>query len=217
LKAENRAKNFWITGTLLLAPLLVVCVLFVDVPVAVFVDRCLYGNAKWSSLTSDLPDLLLLVVLLATCCGVSFYLFRSKKGIYDAMTEFAKLVSWGAPLSYLMKVTLKFVFGRINTRTWLRDPEQYGFHWFQGGSGFEGFPSGHMLVMVTLFAALARCYPKTRVLSTTVSVLLGVALVATNYHFVSDVILGAYLGLLTEAVLFHVLLDERGRVGFQAF
>jgi hypothetical protein len=38
-------------------------------------------------------------------------------------------------------------------------------------------------------------------------------LIATDYHFVSDVVSGAYAGLLVEAALFRVLLRESWRVG----
>jgi membrane-associated phospholipid phosphatase len=65
-----------------------------------------------------------------------------------------------------------------------------------------------MLVIGALLAAAWRFYPGTRALCLATATLLGIALVATNYHFVSDVIAGAYLGLLVEAVAFTFLIRD---------
>jgi membrane-associated phospholipid phosphatase len=181
---------------------------YLDVPVALFVKNHLYGNMRWARLTSNLPDLLLVVVLLTTFVAFSIYLVRTKRGIYDTATNFAKLLTWTAPASFLVKHFLKFVFGRMNTRHWMQDPGLYGFYWFQRRAGCDGFPSGHMLVVVALLAVLCRFYPKSRPFCVTIAGVLAVALIATNYHFVSDVIAGAYLGVLIEAVAFRILLHE---------
>jgi len=203
----------WIGSGLLLTPLVLLCVLYIDVPVALYVKNHLYASPQWSNLTSNLPDLLLMVVLLSMLLASLVYLTRTREEIYDATTMLAKLVFWAAPASYLVKVVLKACFGRVNTRYWLEEPGLYGFHWFQMREHCEGFPSGHMLVIVTLLAVLWRFYPKSRSLCLFTGALLGTALVATNYHFVSDVIAGAYLGALVEAVAFRLLLHEPPRLG----
>lgn len=216
MNGDFRTTKLWTGSFLLLVPLLILCVLYVDVPVGLFVKHHLYANVKWSRLTTDLPDLLLLVVVLVTFAALSTYLVRTKKGIYDALTDWARLITWTAPASYLAKSVLKFIFGRVNTRNWTHNPDLYSFHWLSGGDGFEGFPSGHMVVMVTLFAALCRFFPRCRALSIVTLSLLGLALIATNYHFVSDVIAGAYVGIAVEALLFRMLHGERGRLQFPA-
>jgi membrane-associated phospholipid phosphatase len=147
---------------LLMLLILVLCVRFLDIPVALFVKENLYANAHWSRLTSDLPDLLLLVVFLTSVGSLGIYLVRSNKGIYDTETRFAKVLTWAAPASYLAKVVLKWVFGRVNTRYWLENRQSYEFHWFNSGDGFESFPSGHMLVAATLLAVCWRFYPRFR-------------------------------------------------------
>lgn len=209
-KAETNVK--WIASFLVMALLLVLCVQFLDVPVALFVKENLYVNAHWSRLTSDLPDLLLLVVFVATIGSLGIYLVRSNKGIYDTATNFAKLITWAAPVSYLVKMLLKWVFGRVNTRYWLENQHLYEFHWFNSGDGFEGFPSGHMLVIITMLAACWRFYPRLRPCCAVTGVVLAVALVATDYHFVSDVVSGGYAGVVVEAVVFRMLLQESWRV-----
>ena len=201
-------KEKWIGSSLLAAALTFLCVLFVDLPVAYFVKNHLYTSARWSRLTSDLPDLLLTVVLVTTVAAFSIYVIRSKKGIYDDLTNLAKVVTWAAPVSFIVKHFLKFVFGRYNTRRWVQDPNLYGFYWFQRRAGCDGFPSGHMVVVVTILAALWRFYPRSRPLCVITGILLALALVATNYHFVSDVVIGAYLGVLVEAIACRMLLQQ---------
>lgn len=206
-----RMTQKWIGSILLVTPLVFICVRFLDVPVALFVKQHLYANARWSSLTSTLPDLLLMVVLLTTVAAFSIYRIRTRKGIRDSATNLAKLITWVAPVSFLAKHVLKFVFGRITTRAWVQDPGLYGFYWFR--SDYNGFPSGHMVVVVTLLAALWRFYPRSRPYGLALAGLLAAALVATNYHFLSDVIVGAYLGVLIEAIAFRALIQEPPRLG----
>lgn len=218
LRKRSGTKELWLGGTLLLVPLLVLCVCTIDFPVAVLIKTHLYGNRHWSRWTSNLPDLLLGVVLLVTGVAFAMYRVRLTKGICDVLTSFARLVTFATPASYLAKNLCKSVFGRINTRIWLQnpDPYDYGFHWFNRESGYEGFPSGHMLVVVTILACFWRFYPRSRPACVALAGALGVALIATDYHFVSDVIAGAYLGLVVEAVTFRLLVQDPRRIGFPA-
>ena len=207
-KFTSHTNQKWFLSALLLTPLVALCVRFLDIPVALYVRDHLYANSKWSRLTSEIPDLLLMVVLLTTFAACSIYLVRTKKGIYDAATRFAKLLAWVAPVSYLAKVALKFMFGRVNTRQWLNEPDLYGFYWFQGRANCQGFPSGHMIVVVTILAVVWRFSPKSRPFCLVTACLLGIALMATNYHFLSDVIAGAYVGMLIEAITCRMVLRE---------
>lgn len=210
---DRTTKKLLVTGALS-APFVILCVLYLDIPLALFVRDYLYANPHWSRTTADLPDLLLLVVFLSMAGSCCLYLLRSRKGIFDQETLLAKEVLWLAPASYLVKMLLKVVFGRSNTRYWLQDPGLYGFHWFRMKEQCEGFPSGHMLVIVALLAALWRFYPKTRPLGMVLATLLGVALIATNYHFLSDVIAGAYLAIVLEFIVFRLLFPaHRQRAG----
>lgn len=65
-----------VMGALLL-PFTAVCVLYLDIPVAAFVRDHLYANRHWLRATSDLPDLLLTVVLVSTAASCCFYVLRS--------------------------------------------------------------------------------------------------------------------------------------------
>jgi membrane-associated phospholipid phosphatase len=91
---------------------------------------------------------------------------------------------------------LKHLFGRMNTRAWLENPVDRSFHWFHGGGEYSSFPSGHMAVFTTLAVACWLIFPKYRAACLAAIVGLGIALIATDNHFLSDVIAGGYLGLV---------------------
>ena len=194
-----------VAGVIVVATAVAGCDRYLDRPLALWVKGAFYGNRTWAHYTGDLPDLLLMVVLLTTAVTLPLYLIRVRKGIFDKTTRLDKLLAWSAPVSYLVKSVLKPIFGRANTRFWLKHPESYGFHWFSLHSGYDGFPSGHMIVMVTMLAAVCRFYPRLRAATLLVVLLMGGALVGTNFHYLSDVIAGIFLGLLTEALMFRAL------------
>lgn len=175
---------------------------YVDRPVALFVRDYLYGNRQWALLTSSLPDLLLLVVVIVSVGSFIGYCYRQKRLLLDNQTRLLGQVALSLPVSYGVRAVLKIVFGRVVTRVWVNTPHLLQeFHWFHGGAGYNGFPSGHMVVFATLFAAIARYQPGYRFACYALLGLLALLLVATNYHFVADVICGTYVGLLIEACM----------------
>ncbi len=179
----------------LVSGLVVLCDHYVDVPVARFFDRLLQLDPRWRSYTGNIPDLLQFFVLVATAFSWAGYWVLSRRGRgYEA--RFLRLAGTCIPASYVAKEVLKLVFSRSNTRAWLAHRVSYAFHWFHGGSGLNGFPSGHMAVFTALGAALWLYYGRYRPVYAAGLSALGLALIVTDYHFVSDVIGGFYLGVL---------------------
>ncbi len=190
------------------AALVTFCNYFVDIPLAHAV-KGLFRSRIWSRYAGDIPDFLFFVVCVTTLISFVGYAVRSRRAIFDRGTRFCLLVTFAVPLTYALKALLKIVFGRVNTRIWVARPDLYGFHWFHGSKVGGGFPSGHMAVFTALIAALWRNYPRYRPLYLACLFLLAAALVATNYHFLGDVVGGAYLGIFVEAGVFRAL--ERRR------
>lgn len=95
------------------------------------------------------------------------------------------------------KRSLKVVFGRtwpkFSHPSFLHDGV-YGFNPFHVGYGYGSFPSGHMTAICALVSVLWICLPRLRPLYAACAVLLGFILVAGDYHFLSDVIAGSFLG-----------------------
>lgn len=109
----------------------------------------------------------------------------------------------GLVMAETTKTGLKYVFGRTWPETWVNNNPSFirdgafGFNWFHGGAGYASFPSGHMSVTCALAAALWIGYPRWRVLWALMVLAVAVGLVGANYHFLSDVIAGSFLGAST--------------------
>lgn len=185
-----------ITLTWVAVVTVVISFLHLDAPLAIWIDLHVRSHGAFQIYTSNIPDMLLLsVIILSTVSWVGYFYLKGR-GIQNIHRQFFLIMGTVLPLSFFLKTLLKLVFGRIETRIWLTDNSLDGMHWFAGGDGFDGFPSGHMLVFSTLFLGLWKFYPRYRSAYLTVWLALGSALILTNYHFLSDVIAGGYLGCL---------------------
>ncbi|MGD9152749.1 MAG: phosphatase PAP2 family protein [Gammaproteobacteria bacterium] len=102
-----------------------------------------------------------------------------------------------------IKNTLKWVFGRTWPLTWINNNPSliknhvFGFHFFHGGIGYSSFPSGHATVLATVITTLWVFYPKWRWLYIIIGLAVIFSLLALDYHFVSDIIAGFTLGVIT--------------------
>jgi membrane-associated phospholipid phosphatase len=102
-----------------------------------------------------------------------------------------------------IKTYLKVAFGRTWPETWIfNNPSLirdgvYGFHPFHGGAGYTSFPSGHTTAVCAIVSVLWICYPKLRPVYLMCALAVSFGLVAANYHFLSDVIAGGFLGAST--------------------
>jgi membrane-associated phospholipid phosphatase len=101
------------------------------------------------------------------------------------------------------KDQLKLIFGRTWPETWLQNNPSfisdgaYGFNLMHGGTAYQSFPSGHMAATCAVISVLWIWYPQLRWLGAIAGIAVGVSLVGANYHFLSDVIAGAFVGITT--------------------
>ena len=147
----------------------------------------------------EIPDLLLPIVCVATVLAWSVFLLCRWKKKRSPILDFYMLIGTTMPLAMLLKSPAKVLFGRVNTRFWLAHPDAAPFHWLGGTEVYSSFPSGHMTVFTVMAAALAVGFPRWGRAGFLGLALLGCALIATGYHFLSDVLGGLCLGLLIHA------------------
>jgi membrane-associated phospholipid phosphatase len=206
----NFKKN--IVSFLLAALLIIFSYLFLDARFSLFVRTTFKLNAHLHIFFANIPDVLLPVVCAITVLAWTAYFTLSHKGIYSNHTRFVLLVANSIPLTFILELILKHVVGRINTRYWLLHPTAREFHWFQGYGNYAGFPSGHMAVFTALVIALWTYYPRYRFAYFIFLSVLALALLATNYHFLSDIIAGAYLGMVVHAgTLRGLMVSEKSK------
>jgi len=190
--------------TLLVVPVILGCILYLDEPLALLVMQLLQSVHSLQRASANIPDILLILVCASSAAMWLAYFMLSRQNCSDRRLQFLRVAATAVPTAYLIKALLQFSFGRTNTRLWLKGAIPMEFSWFHGG-GIGCFPSGHMTVFTSFFAAVCYYYPEYRTPSVGLLLLLAAALVATDYHFLSDVIAGAYLGLLVVYSTRHCL------------
>jgi membrane-associated phospholipid phosphatase len=97
-----------------------------------------------------------------------------------------------------MKDELKWVFGRPWPDSWV-DYGLYAFKPFIDSQLYGGFPSGHTAYAAAPMFMLCWLVPKYRALWLAVIGMVMFGLVAAGYHYVSDTIAGAFVGLAAAA------------------
>lgn len=105
-------------------------------------------------------------------------------------------------ITYFLRGILKIIFGRYWPATWvdnnlsLLHDNAYGFNWFHGGEAYASFPSGHAAGVFAAMTIFWLVYPALRWLIAIPMLLIIIGLIGMNYHFVSDIIAGAFLGAM---------------------
>lgn len=112
----------------------------------------------------------------------------------------AALSSISVLVTEITKSELKYLFGRTwpetfvqNNPSFIRDGA-YGFHLLHGGAGYASFPSGHTAAICALVSVLWIMLPKGRPLYVLLVAAVVVGLIGADYHFISDMIAGGFLG-----------------------
>lgn len=95
---------------------------------------------------------------------------------------------------------VKEAFGRTWPESWLGDNPSwirdgvFGFFPFHGGMGWASFPSGHTTAITTVGTILWFTRPELRWAWGAIVAIVIVGLIGGNYHFVSDIVGGLFLG-----------------------
>ncbi len=104
-------------------------------------------------------------------------------------------------VSDILENWLKFTFGRTWPESWVQDNPSFirdgvhNFNPFHGGPGFAAFPSGHMTAMCAMASVFWICYPRFRVFYAVCVGAVVIGQIGANYHFISDIIAGGFLGV----------------------
>jgi membrane-associated phospholipid phosphatase len=189
----------WLVALLLTAAAVTVCYLWLDRPLALLVHGLKEYRETFARFT-HFPDPLIPLAALAFVV-LGLWVLAGRPLAKPA--EAGVLCSISLIVAETIKSWLKFVFGRLWPDTWIENNPSfihdgaYGFNPFHGGPGYASFPSGHTAATCALIAVLWILYPKLRPLYALVVLAVAVGLIGANYHFLSDVIAGGFLGTST--------------------
>jgi membrane-associated phospholipid phosphatase len=186
--------------------MVLICYFFIDQPLSIWVYQFGLHQSK-GVLSSDFDFIITQLVYSAILPIFLFYFYCHMQKKDSKFIRCMGLLSGTVSVAFFIKTSLQFLFGRYAPRyfnshvlMFVSDPSRYGFHWLHGG----GFPSGHMCVFSAALTSISLYYPCYRWINIGLLSILGICLIAANYHFLSDVIAGAYLGL-SIALAMHYL------------
>jgi membrane-associated phospholipid phosphatase len=192
----NGLRN-WSLGFLGTAVAITVSYLWLDQPIAHLAHAELQRFHLFEKLTL-IPDALVpLAVVAFVVLGLRGLSRRQLSRFQTVML----LSGVSLAVAIIIKDQLKFAFGRPWPETWVHNNPSfirdglYGFQPFHGGAGYASFPSGHATMTCTVMTVLWICYPRFRAIYALCMAAVAVGLVGANFHFLSDVIAGGFLGI----------------------
>ncbi len=201
MRLDGKSRGILAILGIICAVLIVAGRLYLDIKIAKFIAEEVGNRFLCSSCISKLPDLLLLLVCLITLISWAARLYLTRKPTRRINTDFFEYMGSALPAVFISKTVLKDVFGGTNTRTWLVHPSLLEFHWFQGGGDFQGFPSGHMAIFTVLLFGIGRYFPRLRPPCIGLLIALALALMLTEYHFLSDIVAGFSVGVIIDLIV----------------
>lgn len=179
----------WLLSLLICIVAAVVAFAYVDVPIA----RLVYGTLGYAeSLGKGLTSAVLLSAEAAVALTV--VVIRITRGRLPALGEAAALACLTSICAYAIDDNvLKLFFGVPNPDAVLHGA-RHAFH-LLGGSSSGSFPSGHMVLSGAFAGVFMRLYRRSRLPLSALQFVGAVLLVVGDWHFVSDVIAGTFLGV----------------------
>jgi membrane-associated phospholipid phosphatase len=172
---------------------------WLDRPIALFAHGQIAHREVFASLT-HIPEPL---IPLAAIVFVGVGLWALSGRALPKLAATAGLASVSLIVAEAIKNQLKFLFGRTWPDTWVRNNPSfihdgvYGFNPLHGGAGYASFPSGHTTLTCAVISVLWMVYPKLRAVYLLVFLAVAVGLIGADYHFLSDIIAGAFVGTST--------------------
>ena len=150
--------------------------------------------------------------------GALYFHFVKKNTLY--LNRFLFLL-YANIFSGLTSLILKSLFGRLRPRMLDQEGMHYGFSLFKdlsshsfeqvqlhlthlahSFSNYTSFPSGHSTTTFTIFTYLALLFPKYSYLWLMIAVLVAGGRVIATAHYLSDVVAGATLGIMTTLYIY---------------
>jgi membrane-associated phospholipid phosphatase len=102
---------------------------------------------------------------------------------------------------------LKILLGVPNPQSVLMQGAHHGFHFFAGAKS-SGFPSGHMVLAGSFAGVFLRLYPSSRWPFVILLSIAAILLVVGDWHFLSDVIVGSFIGVSTGVLVGQLWQDH---------
>lgn len=197
-------------GFVVLAIVYFICYNWLDVPLMYFIY-----TASMDTILMPISHLLSIIFapecwMLAGLIAVVYASFQYKKGKLK-FSDGEKLMRFGLTViaTGILVMILKVIFGR-DRPDMLLTQGLYGFNFFTMGQDYASTPSGHATLAFCGFFTIARLFKKAWLtpLLMLCAIAISLAKLALADHYLSDILFGAYLGIICslwmELILNHV-------------
>jgi membrane-associated phospholipid phosphatase len=190
-------KNMTKPWVMITYALLMVCLfVYVDASVAIFFHRVELGYiqplSKWVTLLGKSKPL---IGVLIGFILIFRYIFRWRK--WEMRAWFLALCT---VVPSLIVLGLKILFGRARPELLFNDGI-YGFQWLKYTRLFWSFPSGHTATLMGCMLGSCIIWPKYRWMFLCIGFLVMLSRVILLQHYITDVLVSAYLALIEVWVL----------------
>ncbi len=189
----------WLGLAAVCVAVVVVSMLLIDRPVATYMSAHTrpLGLLRWTVELHRWADEASLVIIVA-CALLAAAAPRHRPA---RLTATLFLTAATVIVTRAIKDQLQLAFGRTWPETWVDDNPSYirdrvfRFDFFRGGEAFSSFPSGTTATITAMFAVAWFWYPRGRILYATAIGLVVGTLLTSNFHFVSDIVAGGFIGM----------------------
>ena len=106
---------------------------------------------------------------------------------------------------------IKVIFGRARPILYIKE-HIYGFSWFNLDVVHRSFPSGHSTTAMAVAIAFALLLPKYRIWFISFGLAIALSRVILTEHYLSDVIVGSFLGYSSSLFLYRIFYREQESV-----
>ncbi|MFI4919856.1 MAG: phosphatase PAP2 family protein [Legionellales bacterium] len=186
----NLLKNQWAIIGFIVLVVLTYC--YLDKPVAIYFHQLdLRKNLKILLLLTTLGRWEIYVALFFM--AALYFRYMKKNSIYERNSWYLLACLL---LANILNLVLKIGLSRARPDL-LFASNLFGFYWFKLNEYYWSFPSGHAVTITALASALGVLIPRYFFVFLGVAVLVALSRVLLYHHYLSDVMTGAYLGLLT--------------------
>ena len=184
--------------TIVSSIIFVICHLFFDIPIAnYFHDHSNTFTTALGKIIAKAFDPNVWIVVMIIVASYSGYLVFIKKSFSPRAQKWLT-ISLSLIIAIGITGVLKIVLGRYRPVA-LFNSGLYGFTFEGTFRKANSTPSGHVALAFAGFMAIASCLEKRKWLyfAVVISILIAISRIITSKHYLGDVILGAYVGLLS--------------------
>ena len=134
-----------------------------------------------------------------------FIVFRGKKSFpaYAGLFLFCSVAASG-----LITDLIKYIAGRARPELYFSE-QLFGFDFLQWEHAWTSFPSGHSATAFSVAMLISTLYPRWRTLSFAAGFMVAFSRIFLTEHYVSDVIAGSFLGIISTTVVYNSLFKKK--------